>query len=148
MSISSTYVLWRNKIFFRILIKSLTSPCSLNRQFQYFWGLQQTETKTYYHLSYFLAFTYNGGQIIDTFLTFLENMTCSSFKLFLKENKVDISSKLSPEEETIWMKCQTLSPVKNKKNICNLLSADLANKVKINQESKKKKKKKKKNTLR
>ena len=42
------------------------------------------------------------------------------------------------------MKCQTLSPVKNKKNICNLLSADLANKVKINQESKKKKK----NTLR
>ena len=40
------------------------------------------------------------------------------------------------------MKCQTLplSPVKNKKNICNLLSADLANKVKINQESKKKKK--------
>ena len=42
------------------------------------------------------------------------------------------------------MKCQTLSPVKNKKNICNLLSADLANKVKINQESQKKKK----NTLR
>ena len=42
------------------------------------------------------------------------------------------------------MKCQALPPVKNKKNICNLLSADLANKVKINQESKKKKKKKKK----
>ena len=40
------------------------------------------------------------------------------------------------------MKCQTLLPVKNKKNICNFLSADLANKVKINQESKKKKKKK------
>ena len=42
------------------------------------------------------------------------------------------------------MKCQTLSPVKNKKNICNLLSADLVIKVKINQESKKIKKKKKK----
>ena len=35
------------------------------------------------------------------------------------------------------MKFQTLFPVKNNKNICNLLSADLANKVKINQESKK-----------
>ena len=35
------------------------------------------------------------------------------------------------------MKCQTLFPVKSKKNTCNLLSADLANKVKIYQESKK-----------
>ena len=35
------------------------------------------------------------------------------------------------------MKCPTLFPVKSKKNICNLLSADLANKVKNYQESKK-----------
>ena len=35
------------------------------------------------------------------------------------------------------MKFQTLFPVKSKKKTCNLLSADLANKVNIYQESKK-----------
>ena len=47
------------------------------------------------------------------------------FSYFSKKTGFDISCKLSP----ICMKCQILFPAKNKKNITNLLSAELAKRV-------------------
>ena len=44
-------------------------------------------------------------------------------------NSFDISCKLSPMEKTICMKCQNLFSRKSKKNITNLLSAELTQRV-------------------
>ena len=50
------------------------------------------------------------------------------FSYFSQKTGFDISQKLSLME-TICMKCQVLFPAKNKKNITDLLSAELAQRV-------------------
>ena len=50
------------------------------------------------------------------------------FLFFMQETEVDISCKLSPLE-TICIKCQILFSGKNKKNVINLLSAELAQRM-------------------
>ena len=53
------------------------------------------------------------------------------FSDFSQKIGFDILCILSPQEETICMKCQCLFSGKNKKNIINLLSAELNHKVHI-----------------
>ena len=65
-------------------------------------------------------------------------MTCSLFKLFLKENKAWHFIKIVPRGDSLNEMSNLYLLWKIRKNTFNLLSADLANKVKINQESKKK----------
>ena len=56
-----------------------------------------------------------------------ENTLFFFFFYFSQKTGFDISCKLSPSPlETICMKCQTLFSGKNKKNIINLASAELA----------------------
>ena len=50
------------------------------------------------------------------------------FVLIFQKSEYDVSCKLSPME-TICMKCQIMFSGKNKKNIINLSSAELAQRV-------------------
>ena len=52
------------------------------------------------------------------------------FSYFSPHTRLDISCKLSPME-TVCIKYQSLSSGKNKKNIINLLSAKLAQRVQV-----------------
>ena len=51
------------------------------------------------------------------------------FSYFIKKIGFETSCKLSPEEETICMKCQILFSRENKKNIISLSSAESAHSV-------------------